>query len=44
MVTNLGDVPVLLPDGAEVLVASGELAEVGGSRALPTDVTVWLRG
>ncbi|HET8602095.1 MAG TPA: alpha-amylase family glycosyl hydrolase [Segeticoccus sp.] len=40
VVLNLGDEPVALPDGAEVLVASGDL-EPGGS--LPTDTAAWVR-
>src|SRR5690606_12182675 len=39
VMANLGTEPVALPEGHEVLVASGPLA--GG--ALPTDTTVWLR-
>ena len=42
VVANLGDTPVPLPEGAEVLVASGELTRVDGRAAVPTDVTVWL--
>ncbi|WP_300011002.1 alpha-amylase family glycosyl hydrolase [Pseudonocardia sp.] len=41
VVTNFGVDPIALPDGAEVLLASGEL---GGARQVPTDVTVWVRG
>ena len=37
VLANLGPDPVELPDGAEVLVASGDLSD--GS--VPTDVTVW---
>ena len=45
MVTNLGADPVALPEGAEVLLTSEELVtgEHEDSRAVPTDVTVWLR-
>ncbi len=39
VVTNLGDAPVALPDGAEVIVASEELVD----GAVPTDTTVWAR-
>ncbi|WP_166848744.1 glycoside hydrolase family 13 protein [Isoptericola sp. BMS4] len=40
VVANLGASPVALPDGAEVLLASGPLAADG---TLPADTTVWLR-
>nr|WP_240423589.1 glycoside hydrolase family 13 protein [Microbacterium halotolerans] len=40
VIANLGEQAVPLPEGAEVLVASGELD--GG--AVPTDTAVWLRG
>ncbi len=42
VLTNFGEAPVALPEGAEVLVASADLLEGG----VPTDVTVWavLRG
>jgi alpha-glucosidase len=46
VVTNLGDEPVSLPTGAEVLLTSGELVtgDAGeDSRAVPTDTTVWVR-
>lgn len=39
VLANLGTEPLALPAGAEVLVASGELAD----GALPGDTTVWLR-
>jgi alpha-glucosidase len=39
VVANLGSESVRLPEGAEVLVASGDLAD----GAVPTDVTVWVR-
>lgn len=42
VVANLGAAPVALPAGAEVLVASGDLVEVDGQPAVPTDVTAWL--
>jgi alpha-glucosidase len=37
VLTNLGEAPVALPDGAEVLLASGRLA----GRSVPADTTVW---
>jgi alpha-glucosidase len=40
VVANLGADAVALPDGAEVLVASGELTDDG---RVPTDTTVWAR-
>ena len=44
-VTNFGADPVALPDGSEVLLTSDELVtgDDADSRAVPTDVTVWLR-
>ncbi|MDN5765227.1 MAG: glycoside hydrolase family 13 protein [Humibacillus sp.] len=39
VVTNLGAVPVALPPGSEVIVASGPLVDAG----VPTDTTVWAR-
>jgi len=39
VVTNLGAVPVALPEGHEVLLTSGPLE----GDAVPTDTTVWLR-
>jgi alpha-glucosidase len=39
VLVNLGAAPVALPEGARVLVASGELTREG---ALPTDTAVWL--
>lgn len=39
VLTNLGEAPVDLPDGFEVLATSRNL--VGGQ--LPTNTTVWLR-
>src|SRR5690606_28371607 len=39
VVTNLGAAPVALPEGHEVLIASGPL----DGAAVPTDTTVWLR-
>lgn len=39
VVANLGPEPVQLPEGAEVLVASGPLVD----GAVPTDTTVWAR-
>ncbi|WP_270887591.1 glycoside hydrolase family 13 protein [Pedococcus sp. 5OH_020] len=38
LLTNLGEEPVRLPPGAEVLVASGPLT---GEDEVPTDTTVW---
>jgi alpha-glucosidase len=38
VLANLGATPAPLPAGAQVLVASGPLADSG---AVPTDVTVW---
>jgi alpha-glucosidase len=38
VVANLGHVPLPLPDGARVLLASGHL---GADGTVPTDVTVW---
>jgi alpha-glucosidase len=40
VLANLGTEPVALPDGAEVLVASGP----ADGTQLPADTTVWLRG
>ncbi len=40
VLANLGDQPVSLPQGWEVLVASGPMSPGG---ALPSDTTVWLR-
>ena len=37
VVTNFGDTPVALPEGAEVVVASGALDE----GRVPRDTTVW---
>ena len=44
VVTNLGVEPVPLPPAAELLLASGDLVTASGVPAVPTDVTVWLRG
>ena len=44
VIANLGTEPVLLPTGTELLLASGDLVTVGGAPAVPTDVTVWVRG
>ena len=38
VLANLGGEPVALPDGAEVVLASGPLGE---GYAVPTDTTVW---
>ena len=45
VVTNFGPDPVALPEGTEVLLTSDELVtgDDADSRAVPTDVTVWLR-
>ena len=45
VVTNFGDAPVALPAGSEVLLTSDELVTGDDveSRAVPTDVTVWVR-
>ncbi|MEJ5945225.1 glycoside hydrolase family 13 protein [Pseudokineococcus basanitobsidens] len=43
VVANLGDTPVRLPDGAEVLLVSGDLAHGGDGRSLPPTTTAWLR-
>lgn len=46
VVTNFGEAPVALPEGAEVLLTSGELVTGDGgadTRAVPTDTTVWVR-
>ncbi|GAB2674506.1 glycoside hydrolase family 13 protein [Thalassiella azotivora] len=43
VVTNLGEQPVVLPDGAEVLLVSGDLVDDAGRQAVPTDVTAWVR-
>ncbi len=44
-VTNFGEQPVPLPAGSEVLLTSEELVtgDDQDSRAVPTDVTVWVR-
>ncbi|MBL0888446.1 glycoside hydrolase family 13 protein [Myceligenerans indicum] len=44
VLSNLGAAPVVLPEGAEVLIASGPLTESAEGIALPTDTTVWIRG
>ncbi|GAB2935963.1 glycoside hydrolase family 13 protein [Micromonospora polyrhachis] len=41
VITNFGDAPIPLPDGAELLHASAPLDTDGH---IPTDVTVWLLG
>jgi alpha-glucosidase len=43
VLANLGDAPVALPPGAEVLVASGELTDDAGATAVPSDTAVWYR-
>ena len=39
VLANLGDAPVTLPEGAQVLLSSGPLGDGG---AVPTDTTAWL--
>ena len=39
VIANLGDAPVTLPEGAQVLLSSGPLGDGG---AVPTDTTAWL--
>ena len=39
VLANLGDAPVTLPEGAQVLLSSGPLGDGG---AVPTDTTTWL--
>ncbi|MFY1617373.1 glycoside hydrolase family 13 protein [Micromonospora sp. WMMD736] len=41
VLTNFGDAPLPIPANAEVLATSAPLTDQG---AIPTDVTVWLRG
>jgi alpha-glucosidase len=43
VLANTGTEPVALPEGAEVLLASGELADDEGGVSVPSDVTVWAR-
>jgi alpha-glucosidase len=43
VLANLGDSPVPLPAGSQVLVASGELVTWADAVAVPEDTTVWLR-
>ncbi len=43
VVTNLGAEPVELPEGATVLLASGDLVIEDGRVGVPTDVAVWAR-
>ena len=40
VVANLGPAPVALPEGAQLILASGPLGEDG---TVPTDTTVWAR-
>jgi alpha-glucosidase len=40
VISNLGEEPVAVPAGAQVLVSSGPLTPKGW---VPTDTTVWLR-
>jgi alpha-glucosidase len=43
VLANTGTTPVSLPHGAEVLLASGELAGTADEVLVPADVTVWAR-
>ncbi|WP_396126229.1 glycoside hydrolase family 13 protein [Cellulomonas sp. NS3] len=43
VLTVFGGAPVALPEGAEVLLASGELAAEDGRVVVPADTTVWAR-
>ncbi|WNB87523.1 glycoside hydrolase family 13 protein [Cellulomonas sp. ATA003] len=43
VVANLGDAPVALPAGAEVLLSSADLDADGATVLVPSDVTVWAR-
>ena len=45
VLANTGTEPVALPEGAEVLLASGSLvrADAEGALQVPSDVTVWAR-
>ncbi|QZN84596.1 glycoside hydrolase family 13 protein [Cellulomonas sp. C5510] len=43
VVANLGSAPVPLPDGAELLLASGLPGDAPAGAELPADTTVWLR-
>ncbi|VTR77114.1 glycoside hydrolase family 13 protein [Cellulomonas hominis] len=43
VVANLGSVPVALPEGAEVLLASGLPGDAEVGTELPGDTTAWLR-
>jgi alpha-glucosidase len=43
VVANLGSTPVALPEGAEVLLASGLPDDVPVGADLPADTTAWLR-
>ncbi|MFI2752440.1 alpha-amylase family glycosyl hydrolase [Cellulomonas sp. P22] len=43
VLTNLGTEPVVLPEGAQVLIASAELPTQDGRTSVPTDATVWAR-
>ncbi|WP_454049210.1 glycoside hydrolase family 13 protein [Cellulomonas sp. Marseille-Q8402] len=43
VVANLGSAPVALPEGAEVLLASGLPDDAPVGATLPGDTTVWLR-
>ena len=43
VLANTGTEPVALPEGAQVLLASGDLAGDPGTVLVPSDVTVWAR-
>lgn len=43
VLTVFGGAPVTLPEGAEVLLASGDVAVEDGRVVVPTDTTVWAR-
>lgn len=43
VLTVFGGVPVALPEGAEVLLASGDVAVEDGRVVVPADTTVWAR-
>ena len=42
VLANLGDTPLPVPAGHEVVLASDDLVDVDGRPAVPTDVTAWL--
>ncbi|GAA1867549.1 glycoside hydrolase family 13 protein [Myceligenerans crystallogenes] len=43
VLSNLGTTPVVLPEGAEVLISSAPVAGDASGIAVPSDTTVWLR-